>query len=201
MEFVFGSGSLWGVPLTNIAGTSVANPTPLKFGILQDVSADFDFTNKELYGTYQFPVAIGRGKAKVSFKAKFARLNLNLFNNVLFGQSASGQTVGAPQTTIQEDEADTIPANTAYTINTTYSANFVRDLGVYYSATGLPLAAGSAVAAGVYTVANGVYTFSNTDANAAVLISYEYTANTGIGLSMTIANQLLGQTPTLDRKS
>src|SRR6516225_3439263 len=70
MQLAFGSGALWGerTDLGTVTGVG-----PRQFGVLQDIAIDFDWTNKELYGQYQFPVAIGRGQAKITGKAKFAR--------------------------------------------------------------------------------------------------------------------------------
>ncbi len=65
-----------------------------------------------------------------------------------------------------------------------------------YAATGLPLLqVASAPAAGQYSVASGVYTFAAADTGKAVLISYNYTL-AATGQQFTVANQLLGTTPT-----
>src|SRR3954469_19448750 len=98
MQFAFGSGSMWGVD-------SGANPTPGKFGILQDVGVDFPFSNKPLFGSYQSPVAIGRGPPKPTGKAKFAQLSGRVLNSLFFGQS---KAVG--QVSVAEDEVGTIAA-------------------------------------------------------------------------------------------
>jgi hypothetical protein len=59
--FGFGAGALWGTPLTDYAGNAIANPTPILFGTLQDVSMDISFDVKELHGENQFP---GRRRAR-----------------------------------------------------------------------------------------------------------------------------------------
>ncbi len=51
----FGSGVL-------IATPSGANATPVQFGTLQDVSIDISFSSKQLFGQYQFPIALARGE-------------------------------------------------------------------------------------------------------------------------------------------
>ena len=45
--FEFGSGTLWGFP---VGGNTATNPTPMKFGTLQDVSLDISGDVKQLYG-------------------------------------------------------------------------------------------------------------------------------------------------------
>ena len=68
----FGTGILFGTQLQDATGATVANATPVQFGTLQDVSSDITFEEKLLYGQNQFPVAVGRGKGKINFKAKMA---------------------------------------------------------------------------------------------------------------------------------
>src|SRR5208283_697884 len=56
------------------------------------------------------------------------------------------------------------------------SPNFDANLGVAYASSGLQLTpVASSPAAGQYSVASGVYTFSSADAGKAVLITYSYT--------------------------
>jgi hypothetical protein len=76
------------------------------------------------------------------------------------------------------------------------SAVWQDDYGVVYAATGLPLSkVTSAPAVEQYSVAASVYTFNSADANKAVLISYTFTI-AGTGQQLTLANPLLGVTPT-----
>lgn len=194
MQVAFGSGSVWGVPITTVTGTAITTPTPVKFGVLQDVSVDFDFPTKMLYGTYQMPVAVGRGKAKISGKAKLAQLNADMMASIVFGQSGQPAT---GQTTISEDEPGTIPG-TPYQVTVVNSATWTTDLGVWYTSganSGMRLVrVASAPTTGQYSVAAGVYTFAAADTTLGVAISYEYTL-TG-GFTINIANQLLGNIPT-----
>jgi hypothetical protein len=53
------------------------------FGVLQDVSVDISGDIKELYGQNQFAEAVARGKAKISCKAKFGRINGRCSTSVL----------------------------------------------------------------------------------------------------------------------
>lgn len=183
--YSFGSGNLFGVR------TDIANATPVKFGALQDVSIEFNFALKELYGQFQFPVAVGRGTAKIQGKAKFAQINGLAFNSLFFGQSQStGQLLTA------FNEAQSVPASTPFAVTVANAASFGADLGVSYAATGLPLAkVASGPSQGQYAAAaNGVYTFAAADAGAAILVSYTYTL-AGSGNTAVIANQLLGAAP------
>lgn len=183
--FSFGSGVLIGTR------TDIANATPINFGLVQEVQLDLQFTAKELYGQYQFPVAIARGQGKASGKAKMARVSGLAFNNLFFGASLiAGQLATA------FGEAQSVPASTPFTVSVTNAGQWQDDCGVVYAASGLPLAkVASAAAAGQYSVAAGVYTFNSADAGASVLISYTYTV-TGSGQQLTLANPLLGTTPT-----
>jgi hypothetical protein len=183
--FSFGSGVLIGTR------TDIANATPINFGLVQEVQLDLQFTAKELYGQYQFPVAIARGQGKASGKAKMARVSGLAFNNLFFGASLiAGQLATA------FGEAQSVPASTPFTVSVTNAGQWQDDCGVVYAASGLPLAkVASAAAAGQYSVAAGVYTFNSADAGASVLISYTYNV-TGSGQQLTLANPLLGTTPT-----
>ena len=183
--YSFGSGTLVGVR------TDIANATPSQFGVLQDVQIDFSATLKELMGQNQFAVAVARSAMKVTGKIKSAKIVASVYNDLFFGQtSATGAILQAV------NEAGMIPGVSTYIVTVTNAATWATDLGVFYSATGLPfkkVASGPTV--GQYSVAAGVYTFAAADAGLAVLISYTYTATTG-ATKITIANQLQGVSPT-----
>jgi hypothetical protein len=183
--FSFGSGVLLG------QRTDIANATPMNFGLVQEVQLDLQFNAKELYGQYQFPVAIARGQGKASGKAKMAQVSGLAFNNLFFGGSlVSGQLATS------FGEAQSVPASTPFTVSVANAAAWQDDYGIVYAATGLPLVkVASAPAAGQYSVAAGVYTFNSGDAGKGVLISYTYTVS-GAGQQFTLANPLLGTTPT-----
>ena len=184
MQQVFGAGNMYGLVLSG--GVYV----PQKFGTLQDVSIDYSFESKMLYGQNQFPVAIARGKGKITGKAKFANLQGAVLNNIIFGQTAA-----AGQTLFALAEAGTVPATTPWHVTTANAATFVDDLGVTYAATGLPftrVASGPTI--GQYSEAAGIYTFATADASAGVLIDYTYTT-AAVGSTITLSNQLLGVAP------
>src|SRR4051794_15274722 len=124
MQLEFGAGALWG-NRTDVTGTGIG---PDQFGILQNVGIDWDWTVKELYGQYQFPVDIARGQGKITGKASFARIFGAIYGDLFFGQTpATGQLI------VSENEAGTIPSISTYTITPTNAANFSDDLGVYYA--------------------------------------------------------------------
>lgn len=183
-QYAFGAGTLFGVR------TDVQTPTPVQFGAIHNITIDINFTLKELYGQSQFALAIARSTAKVTGKAKFARINGIAFNNLFFGQSLiSGQKVTAP------NEVQTVPAVSPFTVTVANASAFVDDLGVMYQASGLALSRVEApTSAGQYGVAGGVYSFNAADANAGVVISYTYTV-AGMGTKLTVTNPLSGSAP------
>lgn len=177
----FGSGTLWGVP-------SVSNPTPIKFGVLQGVDLSIESNTKELYGQYQYPVAVARGLSKLQGKAKFAQISGFLFNSLFFNSS-----LVTGQLTTANDESGTV-ATAAITVAN--SATFVTDLGVVNSSTGLPYTrVASAPAAGQYSVSAGVYTFNASENGNGMKISYQYTV-AGTGQKAAVSNSLIGTAPT-----
>ena len=188
-QFFFGAGALYG--LSNATTT----PTPVKFGTLQDVSVEFSADVKELYGANQFPDHIGRGKNKITGKAKLGQIHGAMFNALYFGLSiATGELLSA------QKEAATIPASGAYTVLVANAATFSQDLGVVYAATGIPLTQVASVTTptvGQYSVnpATGTYTFAAADEGAAILIDYLY-MSAATGGTIAISNQPMGLAPT-----
>jgi hypothetical protein len=178
-QYAFGSGAMFGIP-------SLANPNPARFGALQDGSVDFTASQKELFGEYQFPIAVASGTAKIAGKAKFARLQGRVINDLFFNS-----TLATGKTEIADREAATI-ASAAVTVAN--GATFTENLGVVDATTGIPFVrVASAPAAGQYTgpSAGGVYTFAAGDNGKAVNITYSYNV-AGSGQRLTITNQLLG---------
>jgi len=154
------------------------------------VSVDIAYTTKELYGSRQFPLAIGRGTAKITGKAQFGQFNAQAFNDIFFGESslATGETV-----TIVNESA-TVTANA---IAVSHNSGFASDLGVSYQANGVILTRVAAGAnAGQYACneSTGNYTFNAADNNTAMYVSYTY-ADAANGKSLTLTNQLLGSAP------
>ena len=191
--FEFGSGTLFGFPS---GGNTAANPTPMKFGTLQDVSLDISGDVKQLYGQNQFPEAVARGKCKITGKAKFASINGKMMNDLFFGQ-----TMGTGMVKTALDEATTIPA-TPFQVTVANAAQFKQDWGVRYASganAGIPLTRVAATpATGQYSVdtVTGIYTFAAADTGASVQISYTFTA-AATGTQLNITNQLMGFAPTI----
>jgi hypothetical protein len=187
--FSFGSGVLLG------QRTDVANATGINFGLVQEVSTDLSFDLKSLYGQYQFPVALARGKAKFSAKAKMARISGIALGSLFFGVTP---IVGELLTSF--GEGPTAIPTTPFQITVTHGASFVDDYGVVNSATGLPFTrvANSPVAGQYSVAAGGVYTFASAENVSAisVLISYTYTVTTAGTQQINVVNQLMGNTPT-----
>lgn len=183
-QYAFGSGILFG------RKTGVATPTPVRFGALQDCAVDISFTVKQLHGQYQFPLAIGRGTAKITGKAKFAQFNAQAFNDLFFGET--GVTAGEVVTAVSESV--TPAANFALVA---HNATFAQDLGVSNATTGEVFQRVTGVPVGNNNYScnetTGNYGFNST-MNVAVLVSYNYT-DAGNGSNIIIANQLLGAAP------
>ena len=191
-QSVFGVGFLFATP-------TGANATPMRFGALQDVSVDFSFDTKALYGSSQFALEQARGKGKIEIKAGIGRVDPNLFNSIFFGLAPStGETLNAI------DESGTIAGGAVSVAN---AANWTQDLGVYNATTGLYMTRVAGSPSGnQYAVTAGVYSFNSALNGDVVRISYVYnSASTGSRLaftnspmgssvifSMTLVNQFAG---------
>ncbi len=187
--FQFGSGVAF---LTPQVGDTSANPTPMQLGSISDCDVDFKFDEKMLYGRNQAPDDVAKGKLKIAVKAKFARFQAKLVNDMIFGQ-----TLTTGQFKVSIDETGSV---TAGSVTVAQSATFKEDLGVRYAATGLPLAkVGASPAVGQYSVnvSTGVYTFNVSDNGTNnVLISYFYNVAAS-GQQLLATAQLMGFGPKL----
>jgi len=171
------------------ARTDIANGTPQRFGILQDVAMDMTADIKELTGQYRYAVALAPGKTKIEVKAKFAGIRGALFNSLYYGA-----TTAATQILFADSEQGSIPGMSPYTVTVSNSSKFIADQGVFYQSTGLPFALVlSAPTVGQYAVSAGVYTFAAADEGVAVLISYTYSSTSGI--QILISNIRMGIGP------
>jgi hypothetical protein len=162
--------------------------------VLQDLSLDLSFDTKTLYGQNQFPVAVGRGKGKMSGKSKFAQLDGRSINSLVFGQTMTNGL-----TSDFYDVAGSIVPATPFTVTPVVpnSGTFAYDLGVR-DANGVPMVrVASAPTTGQYMVSGaGVYTFSTADTTKQVFISYQYTATSTTAKKSTVGNVLMGLAPT-----
>lgn len=185
-QYVFGTGQLYALP-------TGGNGAPLRFGALQDVGVDFSADTKQLFGQYQFPLDVARGKTKIEWQASSGQIDVESFNQVYFGQ-----TVTAGQKRQVFNEAASVPADPGpYTVTAANGAHYFMDLGVYNQTTGLPLKqVSSAPATGQYSVnpATGVYTFAAADAGKPVFLNYLWT-DAAQGQTLEISNILMGTTP------
>jgi len=185
----FGAGTLIGVQTQNAAGAAVANATPVQFGTLQDISGDISFEEKLLYGAYQFPVAVGRGKGKLAFKAKTASMYGSIFGDLFFG---TGSTFGIKD--IVNNVAATI-GGSPYQVNITppASGTFVSDLGVLNGTTGLPYTkVASAPATGQYCTTPAVTGATCSYATNVMTCTVAGTGNFAVGQTVTSAGVAAG---------
>ena len=192
-QYEFGSGVLFGTPLTDAAGTAIVNPSPIQFGAMQDISIDISAETKTLFGQQQFPLAVGRGKAKITGKAKAAQVNGAIFNSLFFGQTMNNGI----QTYVVDTTGTLIPT-TPFIITPTVPSvgTWSYDLGVK-NASGLPMTrVASAPTTGQYSVSSGAYTFAAADTGLLVFISYAYTATSTSAKKSTVTNVLMGYAPT-----
>lgn len=194
MSIHFGAGAMFGIQTHTAAGAAVTNPTPVQFGTLQEIGFDMSFDSKKLYGAKQFPIAVGRGKGSLEFKAKVADIDGRVLSDLFFGEASAA---GIKATV--NNFAASVPATPGpYTLTVTppNTGTFVADLGVIDASTGLAMKrVASAPAAGQYSLTGAVYTFAAADQGKAILISYEYSATSTSAQYGTISNQLMGYSP------
>lgn len=184
-QYTFGTGQLYSVP--------TGGGNPLRIGALQDVSVEFSGDVKQLFGQYQFPLDVARGKTKIEGKIGSGNIDVAAFNTIFFGQTVTGNSEKKQAI----NEAGAVPGSSTYTVTAANGATFALDLGVTLVTTGQPLTqVATAPAAGQYSVsASGVYTFNSAQAGAAVLLNYLYTATTSGSGTLNLTNQLMGTTP------
>lgn len=196
MQLAFGAGNMYVTQLQDAFGSTIVNPTPYPLAVLQEGMVDFSGDIKELFGQNAFPVAVARGKTKVSVKVKPARILAGVWNALFFGQTLSNGYI-----TNFTDATGTAIPGTPFQITPTppSSGVFAADLGVFYAATGLPLTrVASAPATGQYAVnvGTGQYTFAAADTLLVVYINYQYSVSAaGSGQKQTVVNVTMGFAP------
>lgn len=184
-QYNFGVGTLYGIR------NDLSPPVSTPFGALQEVSVEFDYTLKELYGANSWPIDVARAEGKITCKAKAAQINAASFNAIFFGQ-----TVDTGQILAAINEPITVPASTPFTRVVTNAVTFTDDLGVIDATTGVPLTiVASSPATGEYAVDvdTGTYTFAAADEGRPLYVNYDYSATTGKTIQLT--NQLMGSAP------
>lgn len=189
----FGSGVFFGIPN---AGNLAPNPTPMQFGILQEVSLEIKGDLKKLYGMMQAPISKARGKLDVTAKGKIASLDPLFYSQLYFGQATA---TGVSRPVFNEAQ---IAAASVAPDNSTAS----KDLGVINALTGAPMQSIStgtpaegqykfvpAVASPV-TAASYVFSAADIAADLPVLLSYCW-PDASHGTTLHVANQLMGFAP------
>ncbi len=122
----FGSGVVYGVPVAS--GAAQANPTPFRFGVLQDVQVDIKGTNKKLRGQKQAPVRVARGEVDITVKSKLGALDPNMLNQLYFAcPSVAGITLVADS----EPQVVGAAAPAARANNTNYAVGQLYSSGGY----------------------------------------------------------------------
>jgi len=179
--------------------TDIANPTPDYLGIAQS----FDFSMKQeiktLMGQFKVAVDAAGAELKISGKVKFARLQIGLMNDLLFGQTVTplaGKQISVVVNGLPEQH---ICATTVTVTNPVGHATAIEDLGVFYASNGVQFARVlSGPAVGQYSVneTTGTYTFNATDVGVNLSFFYEYQVATLN--SVAIANTLMGSIPAFE---
>lgn len=187
--YAFGTGTL-------IAKrTDASNTAPFMFGVLQGITLDFDQKLEALYGQNKVAVALGDGELKISGKAKFARLQMTLFNNLFTGQSTASGTLDMAST----GELATIPATPYHYTVANASLTPLEDFGVFYASSGIqltPVASGPSAGQYSFDASTGIYTFASADSGSAVYVYYTYAATAGNKL--VYSNPLTGTSPVFE---
>ncbi len=184
-QYMFGTGQIYSTP--------VGGGAPMRLGALQDVSVEFSGDTKQLFGQYQFPLDVARGKTKIEGKIGSGNIDVAAFNSLFF----NGTLTNNSEKKQVVNEAAAIPA-TPFQITVANGATFYADLGVSFALTGVALQyVASGPTTGQYSVnqTTGVYTFAAADTTLGVIINYIYTAATSGAGTLSITNNLMGTTP------
>lgn len=183
---LFGTGNVFAL---------VSGSAPVQVGVLQDIEIDISAAIAELYGQYQFPVATGRGKGKITGKAKTGQFDINLFNSLYYG----GTVNNTQYNKVYTNEAHTAGASLTTIAPTNLGSSNVTDLGIYYQSNGVqltlaPTSSQVSSAAGLYWFASsGLYTVSSQETSSTpFLINYD---SLQTGNSLAVSNQLMGVQP------
>jgi hypothetical protein len=185
----FGSGVLCAIPN---AGNLAADPTPMQFGLLQEVQIEIKGDTKELYDNLQIPAAIARGKIKVTGKGKMASLDPMFFSQLYFGLP----TVAGVQRPVY-NEAWTVTATVTPAHTPTVDLGVIATGGAGFS-VGTPMTAvsGAPTVSGTYQFTAGTYKFLAADVSAGLTVAISYQWNDAThGVTLAIPAQLEGYAP------
>jgi hypothetical protein len=195
----FGSGIILASPLAT-SGNPAPNPTPLTVGVIQNVKFSLGAELKTLFGQNQWPVDSAVGKRTIKGSFEFAQIS-----NILLSQLFTGDSVAAGIVEVSGNgngEDHPIPGTPFQVVVAPPSSGvFLNDLGVIFSATGVPLTKvplATTPTTGQYHVdpTSGTYTFAAADTLLHVTISYSYTI-AAAGTTLTAANHPMGYGPVL----
>lgn len=185
-QFLFGAGMMVAIPKTPL-------PTPRVLGTMQEASIEFSGSTKELFGQHQFAEAAARGQQKITGKAKYAQVNMDVYNDIYFNESVQpGQNLAIFNKEFTVDK-------TAFTVVPSLEANtvFLENLGVMNNAGKTLTRVDGAPNEGEYKLdeKTGTYTFHASLKEKPVFISYLYHDKKN-GSRIVINNQLMGEAPT-----
>lgn len=187
----FGSGILFCSPN---AGNLATDPTPVRPFTIQDIKLEMKGKIEQLRGQNQFPDDTATGDKDGTFEFSMGQRDYNLLNQIFLADVVTAAGVSATDGGVT---AVAIPA-TPFQITPTPpdSGTWLADEGVVFSSGIALTAVPSSPAAGQYSVAAGVYTFSSADhtSGLSVIIAYRYTV-TGIGSTTQVNNQTQGYGP------
>lgn len=196
MRIQFGSGFLFCLPV-GVSGGGVFTGSPIQAATLQDIDVTIDATIKELRGNLQFPDDTAISDKKITFKIGEGRFDIDAWNQVYFADPITTGSGGAnPGGGVPVVNEPTTLNSTSYTVAHT---PMTQDMGVQYAATGQRLlSVASGPTKGQYSVnpGTGVYTFSASDNNTAILVSYRYSIVTGRLLK--VQSHVQGYGPTFE---
>jgi hypothetical protein len=179
--------------------TDLTTALPDYLGIAESFDFSMKQTIKTLMGQFKVAVDAAGAELKITGKIKFARLNVGMMNNLLFGQTltaGAGKQISVVVNGLPEQ------AVIASTVTVVQAAHFLEDLGVFYasgtSAGKQLVRVASAPAVGQYSVneSTGIYTFNATDVGTSASFFYEYSVTTLN--SVAIANTLMGSLPSFE---
>lgn len=193
--FKFGTGKVIAIPTLNPVGSIITIPQPIVIANLQEVSVDFSFETKKVYGEKTFALAMGRGKSTITWSAKSASFGFGVLGGLALGIEATA----AKKATVL-DSPITVPADPGpYTVTPVVpdSGTYVADLGVTNAVTGAPLLrVDTSPATGQYSESAGAYTFAAADKGDALLVNFEYSVASSTAASYyNIRNQIMGNAP------
>lgn len=152
----------------------VANPTPRRIAVLQEVSVEFKRDNKELFGENKYAEDVASGNESISGKYKTGELDPTWITECFLDASRTTGMLLMARAELQ--------AVATGTTTVTHAADFSEDYGIVNLATNqVYRRVASAPAAGQYAVneATGVYTFNVSENGTTLAHTYMYESTDG----------------------